>query len=100
MKELTKKQKIFVLKSMIWYYSSVEKISTTTAVCKLAGDICRKDLRIEDLSDLSEVREILMPEIEENTPDDNEHYPYWWDTTDPKPRLKYCKKILKLIESK
>ena len=93
MKQLTKKQKVFVLKEMIRYYKNVKR-GDARAICGLVIGISMKDLNVKGpVITVSDV----FPEIVENRPNYNF---YWWTWGSAQPRLNYCKKILKLIESK
>lgn len=98
MKELTKKQKIFVLKEMIRYYENISDKFNVERMCILAKGIINHDTDYESYIGPSEM-EWIFPELSSLKPKNSGTY-NWFDNYEALPRLGYCKKILKLIESK
>ena len=89
MKELTKKQKIYVLKEMIRYYTEVK--GSCNCMCELIEMIVKVDLKLE-------ICQWSFDDFYEHRPPRIMMTGYWFHYGDRSPRLNYCKKILKLIE--
>lgn len=101
MKELTKEQKVFVLKEMIRYYewySLLQEKPEMYYMCRLVEKICYHDLDIDCRFNWSySYQEALFPEMRLGKFDYDDT---WYPDEESIPRLRHCKKVLKLIESK
>lgn len=95
MKKLTKKQKIYILKEMIRYYSEVK--NDYRGMCYVMDGIIEYDLK-NQWEIYYEYLEDRFPEFFGNKPKDTGST-YWFDIKNTTIRLKYCKKILKLINN-
>lgn len=93
MTELTKKQKIYVLKEMIRYYENIK--GHPMLMCSLLYSICRYDLKIDIY-----VEKEMFTEFMENKPEIRYSFIAWFPYNDKASRLNYCKKILKIVEGK
>jgi hypothetical protein len=96
MTELTKEQKVFVLKEMIRYYGTI-KGDIISSCGVISGIICW-DLKLKpsvyNYNDLN----IYFPEYFAHKPKGKTDREYWFPNDQAQPRLAYCKKILKLIQ--
>jgi hypothetical protein len=100
MKQLTKKQKIFVLKEMIRYYKYIKDCHWCSGMCFMIENISVQDLDIViDNPETYDYQKKLFPEFNMFKPK-GKGGSFWFEVGESEPRLKYCKKILKLIESK
>ncbi len=91
MTELTKEQKVYVLKEMIRYYENVK--DNIWPMCDVMQGIMVRDLSLEQC-------EMGFREFENSRPRKKRMDGFWFPITDAKVRLIHCKKILKLIEGK
>ena len=98
MKELTKKEKIYVLNEMIRYYSNVK--GKCECMCWIMIKILKKDLNIyiyySSYNDIfPEFYKYALIYKEKNF---NPQFLFWLPRGEAKPRLKYCEKLLKVVK--
>jgi hypothetical protein len=100
MKQLTKAQKIYVLNEMIRYYDNIRPhrisfLNYFRGICNLYYNICEYDLY---LNKSSNIMNYYFPELYNYRPKNKYYSGFWFLIGRRLPRLKYCKKILKIIE--
>ena len=98
MRELTKKEKIYVLNEMIRYYRNVK--GECKGMCTLIDGIIKVDLKIEGFD---YINKHVFPEFYKHDSMYkekyfNHHFFFWFQKGEAEHRLKYCKMLLKVVK--
>ena len=98
MRELTKKEKLYVLNEMIRYYSNVK--GNCKGMCTLIGGIVKFDLKIEvyDYINKRVFSEFYKYSLVYKEKNFNHQFLFWFPKGEAEPRLKYCKMLLKVVK--